>query len=434
MTRKAAVARSPLRRRCLLMSVDRDQALISGTGRAASPSRTSSAAAGCQPTPHCPSGRSITSDWPWPRAVLQPRLGYSGALSLAHLPNRSRLDISQEPGTLCDWLEGHRGCRIRCGLREPKGKDVCEEDHGEVTRASNDVGDARLFRQGPECARTPVEGKEARDRLNALIEILAAGEQQPGHASRTKRREGCVVDSALVYDKPDHAFGLPVDKLIVELAAGGHAPKQQGSRGQFRMLSPAREGGQRLKDGLAAALGHVGVVFNEELVMRPVGQPNAHQGDLMLDCESPPHLVINFRATVIVRTRRKDRDGPKAFRAVRKPQPEFRLVIVVARRDDFIESDPSLLSASHQTGSDQDGDKGHGNTNASGRSHFVLPCHLVQQPRRSWLNTPGQLPGLAVCLGHFLDRRPRKFLGEVLRMSPGCSLSQLMPGSGVTSL
>jgi hypothetical protein len=142
---------------------------------------------------------------------------------------------------------------------------------------------------------------------------------------------------SFVDDERDHALGFPRRKLVVELAAGGHAPQKQRRGGNFGMIRCCRERRERVEERLAAALGDVDVMLDEHLVVRLVGQPHADETEPMLRRECLPHHLVYLPASVAVGSRHEDDERAHGRGAVRQPQTEFRFVVVCAGRHHMIE-------------------------------------------------------------------------------------------------
>ena len=236
--------------------------------------------------------------------------------------------------------------RLQCRpFSEPKRKRILEEHQRHVARSPDDVRGARLFGKGPQRACPAVDGEQPRDRVRPELEILPAGEQDAGHASRSFRRERGVVDVALVHHERDDTLRFPRDELVVEFAAGRHTPQQERRGREFGMLRSGRERCHRVQHRLSAALRHVDVLFDEALIVRLVGEPDTDQRQLVAHGECLPDGIVHLTAPVAVRPRNQQRDRLDRADAVGQPQLELRLVEVAAGRNGFLEGCAARLRA-----------------------------------------------------------------------------------------
>ena len=103
------------------------------------------------------------------------------------------------------------------------------------------------------------------------------------------------------------------------------------------MLRASGERGDRVEQRLAAAPRDVGVVFDEPLVVRLVGELTGHQREVMLRGEGLPDRIGRLGPAVAVRAGHQDDDGAQRACGVRDPEAEVRLVEVGAGSDGLLE-------------------------------------------------------------------------------------------------
>src|SRR6185295_20379393 len=98
-----------------------------------------------------------------------------------------------------------------------------------------------LLRQGPQSSCPAVQCEESGYRGDSGFQVFAGDEKDSRNVTRGLRKKRAVVDATFVDDECSHTLRLPCNELVIELAAGGHAPQEQRRRCQLRMLRTFRE-------------------------------------------------------------------------------------------------------------------------------------------------------------------------------------------------
>ncbi len=335
----------------------------------------------------------------------KPRNRRGRRLGAHHWLKRLRAGIAEVAGRSGQRLERATGM---IGVGKSLGDHVLEEHRGVIARSADVVGDRRLLGEAPERARTAIERKDSLDRVVAECEIVLADEHHAGHVAPGWRRERGVVDVALVYDEGQHPLGLPHGELVVELAAGRHAPQQERCTRELLMAASRCETPKRVDERLARAFRDVHVRLEKHLVMRLVGEAAPDERHLVLRGELAPERIVHLPAAVAVRAGHKDGNSSEPSSVLGPPQPELGDLIVRPWRGGFIER--RRLRACERP---------EGEPDEQGAEQITSIRHSCASPARRSKTTPNR-PGMIHGTAGIPAMRPgRRYHGEVVADTSG---------------
>src|SRR5262249_6037394 len=131
----------------------------------------------------------------------QPRGGPVRRIPIALLLERLCVEIAEESRPFDERRQLDRAVRRGRVRGEPQRQHVLVQHQREIARAADDVRRRWFFGERPEGPPAAVHREQARDRLGARREILAADEQDARYAARRRRQERRIVDASLVHDE-----------------------------------------------------------------------------------------------------------------------------------------------------------------------------------------------------------------------------------------
>ena len=233
--------------------------------------------------------------------------------------------IAQKAGLLGERFQ-------RAIFSKSKRKHIFEEDQRQIARATHYVRGAGFFGEGPKRACAPIDGEESSDCLYSRFQVLAADEEHARDVSGCARRQGRIVDPALVDDESEYPLRFPGDKFVVELATRRHAPQQERRVAEFEVAGAGCEFIQRIEKSLSAALGDIRVIFEEALIVRLIREMAAHQRQFVLHGKCLSRGVIDHRPAIPIRTGHEHRHSSERSRIIGIPKPELGLGVIAARR------------------------------------------------------------------------------------------------------